>query len=87
MTHDDGTTGYGRLFTWEKCSQNTANQLVLKCSTFLVPSARLEGGADGMEVRARTVVDDSACPNDPTTIVCWAAVAPTRAISTACRSR
>ena len=69
MAHDDGTTGYGRLFKWEKCTQNTANQLVLKCSTFLVPDARLDGGADGMEIPAGTVVDDSACPNDPTTIV------------------
>ena len=69
MAHDDGTTGYGRLFKWEKCTQNTANQLVVKCSTFLVPDARLDGGADGMEIPAGTVVDDSACPNDPTTIV------------------
>ena len=69
MAHDDGRTGYGRLFKWEKCSQNTANQLVLKCSTFLVPGVRLDGGADGMEIPAGTVVDDSACPNDPTTIV------------------
>jgi hypothetical protein len=69
MAHDDGTNGYGRLFKWEKCTQNTANHLVIKCSTFLVPGARLDGGADGMEIPAGTAVDDSACRNDPTTIV------------------
>ena len=63
--------GYGRLFKWPThCgSMNVANQPVIKCSTFLVPDFRLDDGTDGMEFPANTVVDDSACPDDPTTIV------------------
>ena len=69
MAHSDGSSGYGRLFKWEKCSQHTANNVVIRCSTFLVPDRRVDGGADGMEVPEGTVVDDSACPGNPTTIV------------------
>ena len=63
--------GYGRLFKWPThCgSMNVANQPVIKCSTFLVPDFRLDDGTDGMEFPANAVVDDSACPDDPTTIV------------------
>jgi len=63
--------GYGRLFKWPtQCgSMNVANQPVIKCSTFLVPDFRLDSGTDGMEFPANAVVDDSACPDDPTTIV------------------
>jgi hypothetical protein len=68
MRHDDGSFGYGRLFKWEKCAQHTANTLVIKCSVFLVPDGRL-GDVDGMDIPEGTLIDDSACPNDPTTIV------------------
>ena len=57
MTHDDGTTGYGRLFKWEKCSQNTANQLVVKCSTFLVwlgGGSTYPGDLHGLPIRVVT---------------------------------
>ena len=58
--------GYGRLFKWSKCGG--PNQLVIKCSTFFVPEHRL-GDADGMGLPEGTVVDDSDCPDHPTTIV------------------
>ncbi len=65
--------GYGRLFKFAKCAEDgaprTHNDLVLRCSTFLVPDYRLDGGTRGMEVPVGTTVDDSDCPGDPTTIV------------------
>ncbi len=65
--------GYGRLFKFAKCAETgqprTHNNLVIRCSTFLVPDVRKDGGTDGMEFPVGTVVDDSACPTDPTTIV------------------
>ncbi|MGY1615621.1 hypothetical protein ACI797_02645 [Geodermatophilus sp. SYSU D00691] len=64
--------GYGRLFKWSKCEG--PNQLVIKCSVFFVPDHRL-GDADGMDIPAGTVVDDSACPGNPTTIV-WLGQGP-----------
>ena len=85
MRHDDGTTGYGRLFKWEKCTQNTANQLVLKCSTFLVPGARLDGGADGMEIPAGTIVDDGL-PQRPDHDRVAGGGTRTRVICVVCRS-
>jgi len=68
---DEPGVGYGRLFKWPtQCgTMNVANQPVIKCSTFLVPDFRLNEGTDGMEFPANAVVDDSGCPNDPTTIV------------------
>jgi len=68
---DEPGTGYGRLFKWPtQCgTQNVANQPVIKCSTFLVPDFRLNEGTDGMEFPANTIVDDTACPDTPTTIV------------------
>jgi hypothetical protein len=68
---DEPGFGYGRLFKWPtQCgTQNVANQPVIKCSTFLVPDFRLNEGIDGMEFPANTLVDDSACPDNPTTIV------------------
>jgi hypothetical protein len=67
--------GYSRLFKFATAcgtpaSANYApNRPVIRCSTFYVPDYRLDHGTDGMEFPADTVVDDSACPNDPTTIV------------------
>lgn len=61
---DDNANGSNGLFKWS----TSANHLVLKCSTFYVPSKSLNG-ADAMAIPAGTVVDDSACPNSPTTIV------------------
>ena len=65
--------GYGRLFKFAKCAEDgnprTHNDLVIRCSTFLVPDYRFPEGTDGMEVPPGTTVDDRACPNDPTTIV------------------
>ena len=67
--------GYGRLFKFAKCLEDgkpqTHNNLVIKCSTFLVPDEREDGGASGgaMDVPFGTTVDDSNCPNNPTTIV------------------
>jgi len=66
--------GYGRLFKFvDNCAEDgqprTHNDLVIRCSTFLVPDYRLDGGTDGMQVPPGTTVDDSGCPDDPTTIV------------------
>lgn len=65
MPHDsDKGTGPNALFKWS----TSANRLVIRCSTFLVPE-RSVNGTDTMAVPAGTVVDDSACPDDPSTIV------------------
>jgi hypothetical protein len=67
--------GYGRLFKFAKCAADgqprTHNNLVIKCSTFFVPDYREDGGTSGgaMDIPAGTTVDDSDCPNSPTTIV------------------
>ncbi|WP_147251442.1 hypothetical protein [Blastococcus sp. TBT05-19] len=65
MPHDsDKGTGTNALFKWS----TSANDLVIKCSTFFVPE-RSVNGTDTMAVPAGTVVDDSACPDRPSTIV------------------
>jgi hypothetical protein len=67
--------GYGRLFKFAKCAESgqprTHNNLVIRCSTFLVPDEREDGGPSGgaMDVPAGTTVDDSNCPSNPTTII------------------
>jgi hypothetical protein len=65
MPHDSGKgTGPNSLFKWS----TSANKVVIRCSTFFVP-ARSVNSTGSMAVPAGTVVDDSACPNSPTTIV------------------
>jgi hypothetical protein len=60
------TKGYGEgpLFKWSASS----NHLVIKCSLFKVDSLSIDG-KKAMAIPAGTVVDDSACPRKPTTIV------------------
>jgi hypothetical protein len=65
--HDKGGTtrrGENALFKWS----SSANHLVIKCSIFKVDADSLNG-PDAMAVPAGTVVDDSQCPSQPTTIV------------------
>ena len=65
MPHDsDKGTGPNALFKWS----TSANKVVIKCSTFFVPQKSVNG-TDTMAIPAGTVVDDSACPNNPSTIV------------------
>jgi hypothetical protein len=63
---DGGPTEMGEnaLFKWS----DSANHLVIKCSIFKVDSVSLNG-TDAMAVPPGTVVDDSACPDRPSTIV------------------
>jgi hypothetical protein len=56
--------GENALFKWS----TSANHLVIRCSTFLVDAVSLNGPRS-MAVPAGTVVDDSACPGHPSTIV------------------
>lgn len=56
--------GENALFKWS----SSANHLVIRCSTFLVDAVSLNGPG-AMAVPAGTVVDDSACPGHPSTIV------------------
>jgi hypothetical protein len=60
------TKGYGEgpLFKWS----SSANHLVIKCSLFKVDALSIDG-KKAMAIPAGTVVDDSACPRKPTTIV------------------
>lgn len=60
----DNKSGENALFKWS----SSANKLVIKCSTFKVDSVSLNG-ASSNDIPAGTVVDDSGCPNNPTTIV------------------
>jgi hypothetical protein len=65
--HDEGgrtVLGENALFKWS----SSANHLVIRCSTFMVDAMSLNG-AGSMAVPAGTVVDDSACPGHPSTIV------------------
>jgi hypothetical protein len=65
--HDEnGQTvmGENALFKWS----DSANRLVIKCSIFKVDSVSLND-TDAMAVPRGTVVDDSACPDRPSTIV------------------
>jgi hypothetical protein len=58
------TTGENALFKWS----SSANHLVIKCSLFKV-DARSLNGTDSMAVPPGTVVDDSQCRDQPSTIV------------------
>ena len=71
--HDKGgrrVTGENALFKWS----SSGNHVVIKCSMFMVDAVSLNG-ADAMAFPPGTVVDDSACPNNPTTIV-WLGKGP-----------
>ena len=63
---EDGETvmGENALFKWSP----SGNRVVIKCSVFKVDSVSLNG-EDAMAMPPGTVVDDSACPDDPSTIV------------------
>ena len=56
--------GENALFKWS----DSANRVVIKCSIFKVDSVSLNG-TDAMAVPAGTLIDDSACPDRPSTIV------------------
>lgn len=60
----DGRSGENALFKWS----TSANHVVIKCSIFKVDAVSLNG-TGAMAIPAGTRVDDSACPNSPTTIV------------------
>jgi hypothetical protein len=62
----DGTTvmGENALFKWS----SSGNRVVIKCSIFKVDSVSLNG-PEAMAMPPGTVVDDSECPDDPSTIV------------------
>jgi hypothetical protein len=62
--HGTTTRGENALFKWS----SSANRLVIRCSLFKV-DARSLNGADAMAVPPGTVVDDSQCPDHPSTIV------------------
>jgi hypothetical protein len=65
MPHDsDKGTGPNALFKWS----DSANKVVIRCSTFFVPAESVNG-TDTMAIPAGTVVDDSECPGNPSTIV------------------
>jgi hypothetical protein len=65
MPHDSGKgTGPNSLFKWS----TSANKVIIRCSTFFVPE-RSVNSTGSMAIPAGTVVDDSACPNKPSTIV------------------
>ena len=56
--------GENSLFKWS----SSGNKVVIKCSTFKVDAMSLNG-KDSMALPPGTVIDDSACPNNPSTIV------------------
>ena len=56
--------GENVLFKWS----SSGNRVVIKCSIFKVDSQSLNG-RDSMAMPPGTVVDDSACPDNPSTIV------------------
>jgi hypothetical protein len=62
ITPHDGGAGENSLFKWS----GSANDLVIRCSTFKVDALSLNH-ATAMAVPA--TIDDSACPTHPTTIV------------------
>jgi hypothetical protein len=63
---EDGETvmGENALFKWSP----SGNRVVIKCSVFKVDSVSLNG-EEAMAMPPGTVVDDSACPDHPSTIV------------------
>lgn len=56
--------GENTLFKWS----SSANTLVIKCSIFKVDGVSLNG-TESMSFPATTVIDDRACPANPTTLV------------------
>jgi hypothetical protein len=56
--------GENKLFKWS----DSGNRVVIKCSTFRVNTVSLSGKSS-MTLPPGTVIDDSACPNNPSTIV------------------
>jgi hypothetical protein len=56
--------GENALFKWS----DSGNRVVIKCSLFKVDSVSLNGES-AMAMPAGTVVDDSECPDNPSTIV------------------
>jgi hypothetical protein len=62
----DGSTvtGENSLFKWSA----SGHRVVIKCSMFMVDAQSLNG-TDSMQLPPNTVLDDSACPDDPSTIV------------------
>jgi hypothetical protein len=62
--HAKDGMGENRLFKWSSSS----NRLVIKCSTFKVNAVSL-GGKSSMTFPPGTVIDDSQCPGNPTTVV------------------
>jgi hypothetical protein len=56
--------GENTLFKWS----SSGNRLVIKCSIFKVNSVSLNGKS-AMALPPGTVIDDSACPDNPSTIV------------------
>jgi hypothetical protein len=63
---EDGETvmGENALFKWSEAG----NRVVIKCSLFKVDSVSLNG-PEAMAMPPGTVVDDSECPDNPSTIV------------------
>jgi hypothetical protein len=65
MPHDsDKGVGPNALFKWS----TSANKVIIRCSVFFVPGQSVNG-TDTMAIPSGTVVDDSACPDNPSTIV------------------
>jgi hypothetical protein len=56
--------GENALFKWS----SSGNRVVIKCSIFKVDAVSLNG-TDSMALPPRTTVDDSACPDTPSTLV------------------
>ncbi len=63
---EDGKTvkGHNSIFKWS----DSGNRVVIKCSIFKLEEESLNG-VDSMAMPPGTVVDDSECPDNPTTIV------------------
>ena len=64
--NEEGSTVMGENFVVQVVP--TGNRLVIRCSVFKVNSVSLNG-VDAMAVPAGTVIDDTACPDKPSTIV------------------
>jgi hypothetical protein len=63
---EDGKTvrGHNSIFKWSP----SGGQVVIKCSIFKLEAVSLNG-VDSMAMPPGTVVDDSSCPDNPSTIV------------------
>lgn len=57
-------TGENAIFKWSA----SGNRVVIKCSMFAIDAQSLNG-TDSMQLPPGTVLDDSACPDAPSTIV------------------